>query len=453
MGNQKNGLPAEMNSLEALKTEDFMDINRRTAYAALFETEEKGAYSNIAVNNAVKKNHPDDEAFVRNLVYGVLENQIYIDYMLDGLIRSGIKKVNPRARILLRMGAYQIEFMNSVPEYTAVDETVKLAKKLCRGLSGFINGVLRSYIRNEKRPLPDRSADFSGWCSVKYSYSRDIADMWISMFGPERAEKLMAAGNTAPKLSICVNTLKTTSESLSEVLEEKGFEVSRPHTDDTALLEHVLFVKGSGLLNTDEFSRGLCYFQDMSSMEAVSSLAPEPGEKLIDICAAPGGKSFFSSMLMKNSGNIVTCDIYDHKLKLIEETASRLGIKIIKTMKNDGSKSRESFVGSADRVIADVPCSGLGVVRRRPEIKTRFNRKGLEELADLQLQILVSSAPYVKKHGKLIYSTCTISDMENERVKNKFLKKFPNFFVKNEKQLLFDIDETDGFYFCVFERL
>lgn len=430
-----------------------MDINRRTAFEALFETEENSAFSNIAVNKAVRKYRPDDEAFVRALVYGVLENEIYIDYMLDGLIKSGIKKTNPRARVLLRMGVCQIEFMDSVPEYTAVDETVKMSKKLCRGLSGFINGVLRSYIRNERRALPDRSADPAAFCSVKYSYSEDIAGMWISMYGAERAERLMAAGNEAPELTICVNTLKTTAESLSDVLEQHGFDVMRPETEDKALREHALFVRGSGLMSSDEFARGMFYVQDISSMTAVSALSPACGDSVIDICAAPGGKSFFSSMLMKNSGKITSCDIYDHKLKIIDESASRLGIDIIETVKNDGTKTNQALKGTADIVIADVPCSGLGVVRRRPEIKTRFRKNNLAELAEIQVSILGASVPYVKDHGKLMYSTCTISDQENESVKKIFLKKFPEFFVKKEKQLFPDIDDADGFYFCVFEKL
>ncbi|MGI6205987.1 MAG: 16S rRNA (cytosine(967)-C(5))-methyltransferase RsmB [Anaerovoracaceae bacterium] len=430
-----------------------MDINRRAAYEALYETNEKEAYSNIAVNKAVKRFHPDDEAFVRSLVYGVLENQIYIDYMLDGLIKTGITKVNPRARTLLRMGVCQIEFMNSVPDYTAVDETVKLSKKMCRSLSGFVNGVLRSYIRKDRRPLPDRSKDPAAYLSVRYSYSRDIADMWISMYGAGRAEEIMKAGNSVPELVICVNTLKTTAQSLSDILVKKGFEVRRPETDNPDVMEHALLVKGSGLMSVPEFSGGLFYVQDMSSMEAVSALAPEPGETVADICAAPGGKSFFASMLMKNTGHIVTCDIYEHKLKLIEESASRLGIDIIEVKKNDGRVTNPDLTGAADRVIADVPCSGLGVVRRRPEIKTRFRKEKLKELAALQLEILSSSAPYVREHGKLMYSTCTISDEENERVKNIFLKKFRNFSVEKEAQLLPDFDGTDGFYFCVFEKL
>lgn len=437
-----------------------IDKNRLAAFEALLKIENEDAFSNLAVGQAVREYHPDNEAFVRNLVYGVLENRIYLDYLLDGLIRSGIRKVKLRARILLRMGVYQIEFMDSVPDYAAVSETVALSRKKCSGLSSLVNGVLRSYLRSpEKRELPDRSTDPAAYLSVRYSYNRDITDLWLRRFGEEKTESLMAAGNTTPELSICANTLKITREALSQRLKTAGIRVGMPEIKGISseqaevLGEHVLYAEGSGVLDTEAFHEGFFFVQDLSSARAVAALSPRPGEKILDVCAAPGGKSVFASLMMKDRGEILSCDIYEHKLQLMKKTLERLGITSIRLKQQDASTFDPSLESFADAVIADVPCSGLGVIRRRPEIKLKMTESRIRELSLLQYKILENASLYVSPEGRILYSTCTISEQENEGVVRKFLQKNRRFSVLSECQILPDSDGSDGFYYCVMKRM
>ena len=436
-----------------------MDKNRLTAFEALLKIEQEEAYSNLAVADAIREYRPDNEAFVRNLVYGVLQQKILIDYWLDAFVKSGVRKVKPRARVLLRMGLYQIEFMDSVPDYAAVSETVQLSRKKCPGLSGLINGVLRSCLREpERRTLPNREIDPAAYLSVKYSYSRDLSELWLGRFGQNRAETLMAAGNQIPPLTICVNTLKITADALSDSLSGKGFFIRKPELNGMspeqaeAVKSHALYVNGNGLMDTKEFHDGLFYVQDISSMRAVTALSPQPGQRILDVCAAPGGKSLFASLLMKDQGKIQSCDIYDHKLRLIEKTAARLGIHQIETVNQDASMFYDEFSESADAVIVDVPCSGLGVVRRKPEIKWKMTKDSIRVLSKLQYRILDNSAQYVRKKGRLLYSTCTISKEENEEIVDRFLKMHYDFTKVTENQLFPDTDGSDGFYYCVLER-
>ena len=436
-----------------------MDRNRLAAYEALYKIEKEGAYSNLAVGRAISEYRPDNEAFVRNLVYGVLENRVLIDYRLDEFIKSGIRKVQLRARILLRMGIYQIDYMDSVPEYAAVSETVRISRKKCPGLSSLVNGVLRSYLRSPvKRALPDRQQDPAAYLSVRYSYHRELADLWIGLFGEDRAEALMAAGNRTPQLTVCVNTQKTTVEQLSDILKTEGFSVEYPisgrfpEEQEDAVKSHALYVRGGEVTATEAFRRGLFYIQDISSMRAVSALSPLPGQKIIDVCSAPGGKSVFAALLMKDQGKILSCDIYEHKLELIRNTLGRLGMQSIEVRKKDAAVFDPAYQESADAVIADVPCSGLGVIRRRPEIKLRMTMERIRELPSLQYSILDNASRYVKKGGRILYSTCTISEKENEEVVRKFLKSHEAYSMMVEKQLFPDLDGSDGFYFCVMRR-
>lgn len=425
-----------------------MDRNRKTAYDVLFAVETEGAYSNIALNDAVRREKPPEEAFVRALVYGVLENQIYLDYKLAFFVRSGLRKVSPQALILLRMGAYQIEFMAGVPDYAAVGESVRMAKKVCRGRDGFVNGVLRSYQRSAASVrLPDGEKDPVKYLSVRYSCTEDIAALWMEMFGREGAERLLKAADGAPPLTVRVNRLKTDAARLTEELKREGFSAV-PRLDGQALE-----IEGTGVLSCRAAKEGLFSVQDISSMLMIDALDPKPQETVLDVCAAPGGKSLAAAERMENRGRVISCDIYDHKLALIQKTAARLGISIIETHRNDATAFKEEYEGIADRVIADVPCSGLGVIRRKPELKLRVTRKDIENLSEIQYRILENSARYLKTNGTLVYSTCTVSELENRGVIRRFLEKNKNFFIRQEKQLLPYIDSSDGFYFCTLQRI
>ncbi len=421
-----------------------MDINRKTAYLTLLEIEKNQAYSNLELNKQITENKPDNSAFVRELVYGVLENKIYLDYLLENLIERGLRGIKKPVLTLLRMGLYQIIFMDSVPGYAATSETVKLAKRMTPGRDGFINGVLRGYgKKGGDISLPDRERDLEGYLSVRYSYARWIVRLWISQYGEEMAERLLAQGNRRPKLSVRVNLLKTDRSSLARDLRKQGFE-----TEEAALSERVLFVKGAGLLETEEYRNGLFSVQDQASVLAAEILDPKPLDTVLDICAAPGGKSLAMAELMKNAGAVTAFDIHKHKLKLLEKEAVRLGISIITVEENDGCVMREDLLETADRVLVDGPCSGLGVIRRKPEIKYKELTDQGRGLAEKQLQILTVSGKYVKKGGVLLYSTCTVNQLENTEVIRKFLENNLDFEFVSDRQFLPETDETDGFYIC-----
>lgn len=418
------------------------DLNRKTAYQTLLEIEKNEAYSNIELNHQIKQLKPDNPAFVRELVYGVLENKIYLDHMLTQLIPKGLKGVKKPIKVLLRMGLYQIIFMDSVPEYAAVNETVKLARKVAPGRDGFLNGVLRGYgKKKEQLTLPDREKDLLQHLSVKYSFDASIVELWLSQYGAEETETLLVHSNMRPELSIRVNVMKTTADALMETLKAQGFDVKKG-----ALSDRVLFVKGSGLLDTDAYREGLFSVQDEASVVATEILAPQPGETVLDICAAPGGKTLAMAELMDNKGTIRAFDVYQHKLDLLVEEAKRQGISIIETAEQDGTVFNKAYIGCADKVLVDGPCSGLGVIRRKPEIKFKAIVDEAKELAEKQLAILENACRYVKDGGDLLYSTCTINRLENMGVVDCFLAKHGEYELVYSRQLLPGLDETDGFF-------
>lgn len=424
------------------------DLNRKTAYQTLFEIEKNQAYSNIELNHQIGQIKPENPAFVRELVYGVLENQIYLDYILKQLIPKGLKGVKKPIKVLLRMGLYQLIFMDSVPEYAAVNETVKLARKVAPGRDGFLNGVLRGYGKKKSQiTMPDPAKNLEGYLSVKYSFDPSIVKLWLSQYSAEETETLLANSNMRPPMSIRVNLTKTTPEVLQADLEEQGFVLEK-----ATLCERVFFVKGSGLLDTKAFEDGHFSVQDTASVLAVDILAPKPGDTVMDICAAPGGKTLAMGEKMENQGRILAFDIYTHKLDLMQIQAQRLGLSIIETGEQDGTVFNEDYIELADKVLVDGPCSGLGVLRRKPEIKHRPVLEDVAELAEKQLLILENACRYVKPDGELLYSTCTINKRENGDVVRAFLKKYPEYEMIEERQLLPGLDESDGFYICKMKR-
>ena len=419
-----------------------MDLSRKTAYEILFEIEKEGAYSNLTINRFLEKNRPDNPAFIRELVYGVLENKILLDYYLDKLIPYGIKKVKKKEATLLRLGLYQLIFMDSVPDYAAVNETVTLAKKLVRGREGFINGVLRGYMKKGSEiKLPDETKDLKHYLSIKYSFPLWLIEKWDKQYGMEECKKLLEASNARPKLSIRVNVNKTSREELKDYLEEKGYEVT-----EGTFSNRTLHVKGSGLLEDERYTEGYFSIQDEASTVAADELGAKPGETVIDVCAAPGGKTSAIAELMGNNGKVYSCDIYEHKLELIDKLAERLDLSIIEPTLLDGTSGNAEWNETADRVLADVPCSGLGVIRRKPEIKYK-DITDFRELVKIQKSILENAANYVKPGGTLVYSTCTINKDENELQVKAFLENNNGFELISEKQFL-PTEDIDGFYVC-----
>lgn len=425
-----------------------MDTNRKTAYLALMDVESKKSYSNIALNHQIIRNRPASQGFVRELVYGVLENKLLLDYYVDQLVTSGAASLRNSDRTVLRMGIYQLAFMDSVPEYAAVNESVVLAKRYCRGRDGFINGVLRNYLNRQLSiKLPDRAEDLVNYFSVKYSCAPWIIELWLEQYTVDFVEEMLKANNRTPDMTIRLNWLKIRKKDLIQKLEERGFEVT-----EGDLCENALHVKGEGLLSSELYEWGLFSVQDESSIMAAEKLNPQKGDCIIDVCAAPGGKTLAIAERMNNQGKILAMDIYRRKLDIIDKEAKRLGVANIETRSWDGTKVNSSLVEKADKVLVDAPCSGLGVVRRKPEIKYKERTAEMDLLPKKQLAILSASAEYVKPGGTLVYSTCTINPYENQRVVAAFLKKHPLFEKEEAVQLMPHVNGTDGFFICVMKK-
>ncbi|MBN7772049.1 16S rRNA (cytosine(967)-C(5))-methyltransferase RsmB [Clostridium aminobutyricum] len=422
-----------------------MDANRKTAYLTLMDIELKKSYSNIALNHHIICGKPNSPSFVRELVYGVLENKLLLDYMLGHFVASGITKVKPSDLTVLRMGVYQLGYMDSVPEYAAVNESVLLAKKYCRGREGFINGVLRAYIRERNSiKLPEQSEDPIHYLSLTYSCEAWIVELWLDQYGFEMTEAILRSSQGNPGLTVRINTLKTTKEKLMEQLHDEEFEADPGKVCDRALC----IVKGSGVLENKLYTKGLFSVQDESSMKAVEILDPQPGDFVIDLCAAPGGKTLAISERMNNQGKVIATDIYIRKLDIINKEAERLGVSIIETLAWDATKIHADWIGKADKVLADVPCSGLGVIRKKPEIKHKKRSNEMDLLPIKQMDILAAASNYVKTGGILQYSTCTINKQENQKVVKEFLRKNKAFSILEERQFMPHIEGTDGFYVC-----
>ena len=425
-----------------------MDVNRKTAYLSLVDVESKKAYSNLAINHQVIINKPNSQGFVRELVYGVLENKMLLDHYIDQLVINGIGSLKTPELTIIRMGIYQLGYMDSVPEYAAVNESVVLAKKYCRSKSGLVNGVLREYLsRKLQLKLPDRSEDEVAYLSVKYSYAPWIVELWLDHYSTDFVEELMKAGNVTPPMTVRLNWLKVMKPDLIKKLEAKHFQV-----EEGRICQNALNIKGSRLLDTELYKLGMFTPQDESSMLVAEKLDPKHGETVMDVCAAPGGKTTAIAERMNNTGRIIASDIYRRKLDLIDKEARRLGITNIETRSWDATRVDSSMIQKADRVLVDAPCSGLGVVRRKPEIKYKELTEEMELLPKKQLAILSASSGYVKPGGRLVYSTCTVNPRENERVVEAFLKKNPAFSKIERTLLLPNVNGTDGFFICVMER-
>ena len=425
-----------------------MDINRKTAYLALIDVESRKAYSNLAINHQIALNKPGSPAFVRELVYGVLENKLTLDYYIDQLLNEGIESLRQQELNIIRMGIYQLSRMDSVPEYAAVNESVVLAKRYTKGMAGLVNGVLREYLSKKiQLRLPDRADGEVEYLSIKYSYAPWIVQLWLENYSADFVEALLKAGNVTPPMTVRLNWLKVMKQDLIKKLEEQHFSV-----EEGRLCQNALNVKGSRLLDTEMYKLGMFTPQDESSMLVAEKLDPKHGELVMDVCAAPGGKTTAIAERMNNTGRIIASDIYRRKLDLIDKEAKRLGITNIETRSWDATRVDSSMLHKADRVLVDAPCSGLGVVSRKPEIKYKPMTEEMELLPKKQLAILSASSSYVKPGGRLVYSTCTVNPNENERVTELFLKRNPSFSKIERTLLLPNINGTDGFFICVMEK-
>ena len=397
---------------------------REIAAEALMEIMTAEAYNTMTLRRLLRQNGAmsrQDRAFVTEVVNGTLRNLIYIDHVLNTFSKTKTEKMKPWLLAVLRSAVYQMYFMD-VPDSAACNEAVKLAG--VRGyasLKGFANGVLRTAAKQKGEiPLPERGT--AEYLSVAYSHPLWLVRMWVAYYGYEEAEQICLYDNEAPDVTIRVNTLRTNQKDLKEMLERAGVEVRGGSVSDSAL--HL--TKTADLSRLEAFQKGLFHVQDESSQLAVRVLDPKKGESVLDMCAAPGGKSFTAAETMENTGRLVSCDIYEHKIELMEEGAERLGISIMDCRVKDGAEAEEEKE-VFDRVLVDAPCSGLGLMRKKPDIRLKKDGNEIDSLTVIQRRILENAAGYVKPGGVLVYSTCTLCRKENEKNLEWFLKNHPEF--------------------------
>lgn len=409
---------------------------REVALKIIGEVDTGGAYANIALARELGRQRLSDQdrRFVTELVYGTVKAGETLDWLLGHYSSRPPAQIPAVIRNILRMGLYQLFFLSKVPSSAACNQAVELAKKYGHaGTVKFVNAVLRSAARDpEKAAYPDREKEPARYLSLKYFHPAWLIARWLDRLGVEECEALCLADNTTPPLCLRTNTLKTNREELLERLGAEG--VDCVPSDWTP--EGIVCREFPALATLASLREGLFQVQDESSMLVGHVLAPQPGEFVIDACGAPGGKSTHIAALMGDKGRVLSVDLYDHKLKITAENAARLGISIIETKQFDATKIGTLYSGQADRVLVDAPCSGLGVLRRKPDSRWRKTESMLTDLPKLQGAILSSAADCVKPGGVLVYSTCTTEPEENQQVVEAFLAARPEFTLQTTGEYL-----------------
>lgn len=434
-----------------------MDKARRTAVLALVRQEESG-YANLVLNAFLENQslNARDKAFVSALFYGVTERLLTLDWCISQCLTRPLKKLDPQVRAILRSGLYQARYMQ-VPQAVAVNESVEL----CRGLkkssaAGLVNAVLRKAIH--KNPETADFSDAAQRLSVQYSVGLPVVRLLQKNY-PQNCEEILKAFFEKPEVALRCNLLKTSEQQLCEELTQQGVTVRQGE------LPGSLFAKFNGSpAATPAFEQGLYHVQGTASQLAAYCLQAKPGETVLDLCAAPGGKTLTIAQSMENTGTLYSCDAVESRLPLIKKAVQRSGLTNVTVLQNDASVYREEFAG-VDRVLCDVPCSGLGIIAKKPDIRYK-TMEGVQQLHALQAKILATASRYVKQGGRIVYSTCTIDPRENQQIVRAFLEKNPDFqlaeppFVpqganleENMMTLLPGKCGPDGFFIAIMEKL
>lgn len=434
----KNNIPAHSADTRELALEMLIEIN------------ERGAFSHIVLRSVLDKYQylpKQDRAFMTRLVDGTIEYMLQLDYIIDSFSKTKVKKMKPFIRNLLRMSVYQIKYMDAVPDSAVCNEAVKLAKRhKFAQLSGFVNGVLRNIARNIDSVQLDT-------LSIRYSMPQWIVDRFVVAYGEKKAEEIFKAFHSKSTISIRTNLTRCTPDELRARLEAEGVTVTA--VDE---LNYAFVISGFDYLNgLQSFRDGLFYVQDISSMLVAQTAAPKKGDYVIDVCAAPGGKSTHIAELLQGSGHVLARDLTDTKVGMIEENIERHGLNNMSVEVWDATVPDTDSVGKADILICDLPCSGLGVLGRKKDIRYKMTPESVDELVALQRQILDTVHTYVKPNGVLVYSTCTIDEAENEDNVRWFVEKHPEFELDKSfadgtgmKQILPGEHGSDGFFIARF---
>ena len=444
---------------------------RYLAYKILFDIEVNGNYSNMALNKYLNEAGLDDQdkGFVTELVYGIIEKKRYLDYMINKVSKIKVRKMQHPVKLVLRMGVYQLVYMDGVADYAAINESVNIMKKLDKRSASFVNAVLRNISRNLDE-VKDISLNTVDKLAIYYSYENWIVENLVKEYGFERTEAILRALSQKPNIYLRVNRTKLRPGQSMDYLVgqiigrliDQGLEASRVEG-----LEEAIKVKGLKFIDKHPlFREGYVSVQDISSILVAKVMDPKRESRVLDLCAAPGGKSTHIGELMENTGHLISQDIFDHKIKLMNTYARRLGLNNMEARLGDALVLNDDYIGKFDYVLCDVPCSGMGIVRRKPEIKYKKEEE-VENLPDLQYQILENASSYLKEGGILIYSTCTIFRQENMEVVDRFLanhkdfdlddlgsvKEFLGIGDKDLVKILPDRYEMDGFFICRMKKI
>lgn len=426
-----------------------IDFAREVALKILFEIDEKNAYSNVVLEEFIKRyqerlSHKDVN-LISELIYGVTTWRLSIDAILSHYSKIKLNKISTWIKNIIRMGIYQIVFLDKIPKSAAVNEAVNLTKKYGFQSSGFVNAILRRVEKEDYEKLkqvPSEEERFSKVCSFPLWMVRKL----IQQYGIEEAKRIMQVSNERPKLTLRINSLKTNKADFLKRLEQEEIEYEQ------AELQDFIYIKGiKNLSHFDWFKEGECTVQDEGAGKIALCLNPKPNEMVLDACSAPGGKTTYLAELMQNKGKIIAWDIHEHRVKLVEENAKRLGIQIIQTSIKDATKYDGTLNEKFDKILLDVPCLGLGVIKRKPDIKWQRKEEDIEEISKIQLNLLMTCSHYLKKNGQILYSTCSILKEENEDIVEKFLKE--KQFKKIDEESIKPSKTSDGFYICKLLKL
>lgn len=445
-------------------------MTRELILGILLEITRDGEYSHIALRNVLTKYQyldKKDRAFITRVTEGTLERMIEIDYIINQFSKVKVNKMKPVIRCILRSAVYQLKYMDSVPDSAVCNESVKLAtKKGFQNLKGFVNGVLRNIARNKENiTYPDQS-DYMNYLSVKYSMPTWILEQWLAVFEKEMVEKMLQDFLKEKPTTIRCNLNQCTKEQLVESLVKEGV-----HVENHPYLPYALWISSYNYLaDLESFQKGMFYIQDISSMMVAHLANPKQGDNVIDVCAAPGGKALHVAELLNGTGHVKARDLTDYKVGLIQENIERSGIQNMEAIRWDATVLDEEAIEGADVVIADLPCSGLGVLGKKTDLKYKMSETTQKELVLLQQNILSKVQSYVKPDGTLIYSTCTIHVKENMDNVYWFLKQYPEFEIVSIQDLLCEelkkdvieegclqllpgIHESDGFFIAKFRKV
>lgn len=408
-----------------------MKSARLIAFETLHKIFYDSTYSNLAVDNALK-DVDTDKAFISALVYGVVERKITLDYYINKYLTA---KPKPKIMTVLRLGAYQLLFMDKVPSSAAINESVKLTRDIKQDYySKLVNAVLHK-IDSNREELDNPS--------IKYSVPECLINMWNKQYGADTVSEFLPALNERPPIYAIPNRQFVDAGELCYELLEEGV--------DCEVLEEVVLIQSSLDFNRSRaYKNGLFYIEDLSSYHCAKALQAKPGETVIDFCSAPGGKAFTIAQDMENNGRLYAFDLYAHRAELVKKSAKRLELNVIMSGVNDASVYSDT-IPKADRILCDVPCSGFGIVRRKPEIRYK-NLDSIKDLPEIQLNILKTSAMYLKDGGRILYSTCTLNKKENEKVVSAFLNEHSGFSLEYDKTIFPSANGGDGFYFAVLTK-